>query len=96
MSFAESAIQKLGDMEEILNDWALGVKNLPKDYIAEVNLHILCEKIKTSFQEERWELMANLKEELDMKLKLVSGATGLRSSSYLQLLIFAKFRQIVS
>ena len=80
-------------MNEIMDAWALGVNHPPLVSVSVDRFHLLCEKIKASFRDERWERLAELKEELDNKLKDVFDAIGLCSSSYPQQTLFALYRR---
>ena len=78
-------------MNKIMDVWALGVKDAPLFGASVDRFHLLCEKIKASFRDERWERLAELKEELDIELKDVFDAIGLCSSSYPQQILFALY-----
>ena len=92
MFFAEFIFRIPVGMEETLNKWALGIKNLPQENFTKVRFLLLRERIKAAFRDEQWEYVADLKEELDIEMRKVSGAVVLRSTSYMQLLLFAIYR----
>ena len=72
MIIAESCNSRPDGMDEFMTTWASGVKDVPVLSVSVVRLHLLRQKIKASICDERWEHLADLKEQLDVELKKVS------------------------